>query len=55
MKKALKIIGYIFLINFVITQTIDTYSNPDYTKTRVFLRTPKTYLWNFAPEAVENK
>jgi hypothetical protein len=47
MKRFAKYLLYLILINWVITQTIDTYSHPDMTKTRVFLRTPQTFIWNF--------
>lgn len=43
----IKTVIAIVIINFIITQTIDTYSHPDMTRTRVFLRTPQTFLWNF--------
>lgn len=47
MKKLFKIILWAVIINLIITQTIDTYSHPDMTRTRVLFRTPKTFLWNF--------
>lgn len=48
MQKVLKCLLYVVLVNFIVTQTIDTYSHPDMTRTRVFLRTPHTFLWNFS-------
>jgi hypothetical protein len=47
MKRIIKYLLYIILINWVVTQTIDTYGHPDLTKTRVFLRSPQTFFWNF--------
>jgi hypothetical protein len=45
--KALKIILWAVVVNLIVTQTIDTYSHPDMTRTRVLFRTPQTFLWNF--------
>lgn len=47
MKKIFKILFWAVIINFIVTQTIDQYSHPDMTRTRVLFRTTKTFLWNF--------
>jgi hypothetical protein len=47
MKKILKYLLYAVLINFIITNTVDGFIHPDMTRTRLFLRTPHSFLWNF--------
>lgn len=47
MKKIFQYLFYLILINWIVTQTIDTYSHPDLTKTRVFFRSAQTFIWNF--------
>jgi hypothetical protein len=47
MVRIMKYLLYALLANFILTSTIDTFFHPDMTRTRVFLRTPQTFLWNF--------
>lgn len=47
MKKILKYMLYTVMINFIVTNTIDMFMHPDMTRTRLFLRSPQTFLWDF--------
>lgn len=47
MKKKIKVIVCFALLNIVITTAVDRTKHIDYSDTRLLVRIPQTFFWNF--------
>lgn len=47
MKKVVKYMLFLILINTVVTSTIDRFKHTDFTETKLMIRLPQVFFWNF--------